>query len=105
MARERPPFRVAAWRSSTHCAICGDARRSPESRYSPSLKLTNPLDIGFALKFGLLFALILALVRGSYERLGTGGVYATGFLAGLEGLDAITLSVGRLVPETITGKR
>jgi len=76
--------------------------RSPEGRHSPSLTLTNPLDIGFALKFGLLFALILALVRGSYELLGTGGVYATGFVAGLEGLDAITLSVGRLVPDTIT---
>ncbi len=77
--------------------------RSPEGRRNPSMKLSNPLDIGFALQFGLLFALILALVRGAWELLGAGGVYVTGFLAGLEGLDAITLSVGRLVPDTITG--
>lgn len=75
--------------------------RSPVSKKSSRIPLTNPLEMGFALKFGLLFAVILALVRGSYELLGSQGVYFTSFFAGLEGLDAITLVIGRMVPATL----
>lgn len=75
--------------------------RSPEGG-EEAVKLSNPLEMGLALRFGLIFAVILAVVRGSYELLGIQGVYFTSFLAGLEGLDAITLSVGRLVPDVIT---
>ncbi|MFC1629269.1 MgtC/SapB family protein [Gemmatimonadota bacterium] len=75
--------------------------RSTENRDMKRMEMRNPLEMRFALKFGLLFALILALVRGAYEVLGSEGVLVTGFFAGLEGLDAITLSVGRLVPDTV----
>ena len=77
--------------------------RSTASHEAERMEMRNPLDMRFALQFGLLFALILALVEIAYEVLGTGGVLVTGFIAGLEGLDAITLSLGRLVPDTITG--
>ena len=75
--------------------------RNTENREMKQMAMRNPLEMRFALKFGLLFAAILALVQLAYEFLGPEGVLVTGFVAGLEGLDAITLSVGRMVPGTI----
>ncbi|MFO7769208.1 MAG: MgtC/SapB family protein [bacterium] len=71
--------------------------RSPLEGGHPGVDLSNPFELGPAFKFGAVFALILVLSRGSYEVMGTGGVYVTSFLAGLEGLDAITLSLGRML--------
>jgi uncharacterized membrane protein (DUF4010 family) len=65
------------------------------------MEMRNPLEMRFAVQFGLLFAAILAVVQLAYEFFGAKGVVVTGFVAGLEGLDAITLSVGRMVPGTI----
>jgi len=79
---------IALWRSLTNFEI-------------KRMEMRNPLEMRFALQFGLLFAAILALVELAYEFLGSEGVLVTGFVAGLEGLDAITLSVGRMVPGTI----
>ena len=54
------------------------------------------------MKFGIAFAVILMVTRGSFALLGSSGVYVTSFIAGAEGLDAITLSLTRLVPDTVT---
>jgi uncharacterized membrane protein (DUF4010 family) len=78
--------------------------RVPMGSAPPPLEMENPFRLGPALKFGLLFALVLGLSRGAFELLGTRGVYLTSFLAGLEGMDAITLSLASLVPGTIGGE-
>ncbi len=72
-------------------------RKSPETvAIHPKYKITNPLKLSTAIKFGLLFAFVLIMVEYSQELLGSSGVYLTSFLTGLTDVDAITLSVTRL---------
>jgi uncharacterized membrane protein (DUF4010 family) len=78
--------------------------RTKSEPESSTVSLKNPFELGPALKFGAIFALILMASRGAYEILGSEGIYLTSFLAGLEGLDAITLTLGRLVPDTIASE-
>ncbi len=75
------------------------ARRAGEA--SEGMEMKNPFRLGPALKFGLLFAVVLVIARGAFELLGRQGVYLTSLLAGLEGMDAITLSLASLMPDTI----
>lgn len=71
---------------------------SPEAvAIHPEYKITNPLKLSTAIKFGLLFAFVLIVVEYSQKLLGSSGVYLASFLTGLTDVDAITLSVARLV--------
>jgi uncharacterized membrane protein (DUF4010 family) len=63
----------------------------------PESKITNPLRLSTAIKFGLLFAFVLIIVEYAQTVFGTSGVYLTSFITGLTDVDAITLSVTRLV--------
>lgn len=62
----------------------------------PQYQITNPLKLSTAIKFGLLFAFVLIVVKYSQELFGSSGVYLASFLTGLTDVDAITLSVTRL---------
>ena len=62
----------------------------------PEYKITNPLKLSTAIKFGLLFAFVLIVVEYSQTFLGSSGVYLASFITGLTDVDAITLSVTRL---------
>jgi uncharacterized membrane protein (DUF4010 family) len=66
----------------------------------PEYKITNPLKLSTAIKFGLLFAFVLVVVEYAQKFLGSSGVYLASFLTGLTDVDAITLSVTRLVEST-----
>ena len=66
----------------------------------PEYKITNPLKLSTAIKFGLLFAFVLIVVEYSQTFLGSSGVYLASFLTGLTDVDAITLSVTRLAEST-----
>jgi uncharacterized membrane protein (DUF4010 family) len=66
----------------------------------PEYKITNPLKLSTAIKFGLLFAFVLIVVEYSQTLLGSSGVYLTSFITGLTDVDAITLSVTRLAQST-----
>lgn len=71
--------------------------KSPEAvAIHPEYKITNPLKLSTAIKFGLLFAFVLIVVEYSQKLLGSSGVYLASFLTGLTDVDAITLSVARL---------
>jgi uncharacterized membrane protein (DUF4010 family) len=71
--------------------------KSPETTtIHPEYKITNPLKLSTAIKFGLLFAFVLIVVEYSQQLLGSSGVYLASFLTGLTDVDAITLSVTRL---------
>ena len=72
-------------------------KESEEDAIHPTYKITNPLKLSTAIKFGLLFAFVLVMVEYSQQLLGSSGVYLTSFLTGLTDVDAITLSVTRLV--------
>jgi uncharacterized membrane protein (DUF4010 family) len=57
----------------------------------------NPLELGSAVRFGLLYALITLGAKAAQEYAGDAGLYAAGALAGMTDVDAITLSMANLV--------
>lgn len=57
--------------------------------------LSNPFELGPALRFALLLAAILFLVEAGRRLLGDVGVYLVALLSGLADVDAITLSLAR----------
>ncbi|HDQ73210.1 MAG TPA: DUF4010 domain-containing protein [Chloroflexi bacterium] len=58
--------------------------------------ISNPFELGPAIKFGLLYALILLISKAAQTYLGDTGLYISGFVSGLADMDAITLSVTEL---------
>lgn len=67
----------------------GDSAQEP-------LNIGNPLALGSALKFGLLYSVIVVASKAALEELPTSAIYAISFLAGLTDVDAISLSMARL---------
>lgn len=60
------------------------------------VELKNPFELMSAIKFGLVFALIIFVSKAAQIYLGDGGVYLAAGLAGLTDVDAITLSMANL---------
>jgi uncharacterized membrane protein (DUF4010 family) len=63
---------------------------------------TNPFELGRALQFALLFAVVLLGSKAAALYLGTAGTYAAGVVAGSTDVDAITLSMSRLAGAQVT---
>lgn len=63
---------------------------------TPAQPLSNPLDIGPALVFGVLLGLILLLSSWLKDQFGASGIYALSMASGIADVDAITLSLSRL---------
>lgn len=62
---------------------------------SLELPLKNPFELGPALRFAALLALILLLVETGRQLLGDTGIYLIAVLSGMADVDAITLSLSR----------
>ena len=62
-------------------------------------KFTNPFELGPALSFGLLYAVILLAANTARLYLGDTGVYLSSIVSGLADVDAITLSMAELSRE------
>jgi uncharacterized membrane protein (DUF4010 family) len=60
------------------------------------LSFANPFELGPAVKFGLVYVVILLLSAAAQEYLGNAGVYLSSAIAGLADVDAITLSMAEL---------
>jgi uncharacterized membrane protein (DUF4010 family) len=60
------------------------------------MDFSNPFELGPALGFGALYAVILLVSRLAQTHFGDGGVYVSSVLAGLTDVDAITLSMAEL---------
>jgi uncharacterized membrane protein (DUF4010 family) len=60
------------------------------------LQISNPFELGPAIKFGLIYALVLLVVKAAELYIGEKGIFLTSFLAGLADVDAITLSISDL---------
>lgn len=60
------------------------------------LQFSNPFDLMSAVKFGLLYAVVLVLARAAQLYFGEPGVYLSSLLSGLADVDAITLSLAQL---------
>jgi uncharacterized membrane protein (DUF4010 family) len=68
-------------------------RRSDKAQGKDDVPLRNPFSLTSAVKFGLLFAAVLLLVKVAQHYFPGGGVYILAALAGLTDVDAITLSM------------
>jgi len=60
------------------------------------MQITNPFELGPAIKFGLVYALVLLITKAAEYYIGERGLYLTSFVAGLADVDAITLSISDL---------
>jgi uncharacterized membrane protein (DUF4010 family) len=60
------------------------------------LEFSNPFDLISAIKFGLLYAVILVVARAGQLYFGDTGVYISSLLSGLADVDAITISLAQL---------
>ncbi|MGX9366629.1 MgtC/SapB family protein [Desulfoplanes sp. PS50] len=68
------------------------------------LELKNPLQLGMALQFGLLLAVILVLSEAMKHWFGNQGVYILSVISGLMDVDAITLSLSRSAHASLEGE-
>jgi uncharacterized membrane protein (DUF4010 family) len=60
------------------------------------VKLSNPFELGTAIKFGLLYTVVLLVAKAAEFYLQDAGLYAASVIAGLTDVDAITLSMAEL---------
>jgi uncharacterized membrane protein (DUF4010 family) len=56
----------------------------------------NPFELGEAIKFGLLFGIVVFLAKAAEVYLGEAGLYLAAGIAGLTDVDAITLAMAGL---------
>lgn len=73
--------------------------RAPRDGHGEAPAFKNPLELGAALFFGAVLALVTLASVGLKLRFGENGVYATALTAGLMDVDAITLSLARLAKD------
>jgi len=67
-------------------------RASPETE----IQFSNPFEVGPALRFGLLYAVVLLVSRAAQLEFGDRGVLLSALVAGIADVDAITLSLSEL---------
>lgn len=71
------------------------ARSAPEDD-GEELALENPSSLGQAVKFGLIFVVVMVLTKQARAWFGDAGLYVSAALGGLTDADAITLTVGKM---------
>lgn len=64
---------------------------------------TNPTELKSALVFAGVYAVVLVAVAAAKQHYGHGGLYTVAAISGLTDMDAITLSVSRMVNDGSTG--
>jgi uncharacterized membrane protein (DUF4010 family) len=63
-----------------------------------TMRLSNPFEIASALKFGLLFTVVLVVSKAATTLWGAKGSYLAALLAGAADVDAVTISMTRISP-------
>ncbi|MEW6444831.1 MAG: MgtC/SapB family protein [Pseudomonadota bacterium] len=71
-------------------------RHAPDEASEGHRAEQNPFELGPALKFGLLLALIMLFASGAHAHFGDRGLYAVALVSGVVDVDALTLSTARL---------
>lgn len=80
-------------------AYCVYLYRSQRTDKEGEVDFSNPFELGPAVKFGLIYAVILLVSKAAQTYLGSTGLYLSSIVAGLTDVDAITLSVAELSRE------
>jgi uncharacterized membrane protein (DUF4010 family) len=71
-------------------------RHSARGTEGAPVDLANPFELGPAIKFGALFAVILLISKLAAIHLGDLGLYVAGLIAGITDIAAITLSMAQM---------
>ena len=87
------PIALAGLVGLLYCVYLFFAQRTTEKG---DVKFSNPFDLMSAIKFGLLYALVLLISRAAQMYLGDTGLYLSSLISGLADVDAITLSMAEL---------
>jgi len=74
---------------------------SQREKITHAMAFKNPFDLKEALFMGLVFGLVLALVKLADLHVGDMGVYAVAFVSGVADVDAIILSLSSLAKSTL----
>jgi uncharacterized membrane protein (DUF4010 family) len=76
--------------------------RRAEGDVEHAVQVGNPFELGTAIRFGIVFALILLATSAAKHYLGDRGLYAASALGGTTDVDAVTLSTARLANGGLT---
>jgi len=77
-----------------------DGEREVEEPAAPdrdAIEMDNPFELSPALKFGLLFVVIIGAVKLAKHSMGDAGVHVAAFVSGLANMDAISVTMARMV--------
>ncbi len=88
-----PPMIAAALTGVAYASYLYSSQRKDAEE---NISFSNPFQLGPALKFGLLYAVVLLLSRAAQIYLGSPGIYVSSVVGGLADADAITLSMAEL---------
>jgi len=83
------PFLVGA-------GICLFLWERRTSEREAALHVKNPMDLWSAIKFAVIFALVMFAWKAGYQYYGTSGIYVTSVLSGLVNPDAFIISAAQL---------
>lgn len=67
------------------------------------VQFSNPFDLGSAIKFGLLYGVVLLVSRAAQMYFGDTGILVSSMLSGIADVDAITLSMAELNNSGVVG--
>jgi uncharacterized membrane protein (DUF4010 family) len=87
------PMAASAAAGLGYCVYLYFSQRTDEAG---EVRVSNPFELGPAIKFGLLYAVVLLVSNAARLYLGDTGLYLSSVLSGLADVDAITLSVAEL---------
>lgn len=77
-------------------ACCAFYHLAPRPAEGSDVRIANPFELGPAIKFGVLFAVILVAAKAAQFYFQDAGLYAAAAVAGVADVDAITLSMADL---------
>lgn len=101
LGRVLPPM-LAAAAAGVGASLLLWLRSRRVKRPAGAIAFSNPFELGRALGFALLFAIVLVGTKAAAVYLGDAGTYAAGLLAGTTDVDAITLSMAGLAEGPVT---
>jgi uncharacterized membrane protein (DUF4010 family) len=87
------PMAASAAAGLAYCAYLYLSQRTDKEG---EVDFSNPFELGPAVKFGLIYGVILVVSKAAQMYLGDTGLYLSSIVAGLTDVDAITLSVAEL---------
>jgi uncharacterized membrane protein (DUF4010 family) len=94
------PITLAGLIGLLYCAYLFFMQRTVEKG---NVEFSNPFDLMSAIKFGLLYALVLLISRSAQMYLGNTGLYLSSIVSGVADVDAITLTMSELSNAGVLG--